>query len=519
MIFSSYEFIFVFIPVALFGFFFLARISHVYAISWLVFCSFFFYGWWDIRYVPLISGSMLFNYLLGTILGKNTNLNFQQKKYLLIAGIAANLLLLIFFKYTNFLIENIDQLFSTSIGFIYITLPLAISFFTFQQIAYLVDAYQGKTREYSLLHYSLFVTFFPQLIAGPIVHHKEMLPQFSLDINKKIRLQNIVKGTTIFVIGFFKKAVIADGIAPYSNKIFMIAQSDVPVPFFDAWSGALAYTFQLYFDFSGYADMAIGSALLFNIRLPINFNSPYKALNISDFWRRWHITLSRFLKDYIYVPLGGNRRGNTRRYTNMMATMIIGGIWHGAGWTFLFWGFLHGAYLTIDHSWNAIVSRSPTLLAARARPLYKSVAWLITINAVIVGWVYFRAESFSSANNILSGMAGLNGLELPQGIVSRIPVLQELVMALNIPTTVGTAAEFLLSYIWIGTCLLIALLLPNSHEFTRLRWINKENANSSRPIAPVFWRINRIWAVTIGVMAALSTLALTRAGDFLYFQF
>jgi len=519
MIFSSYEFIFLFLPVSLFGFFFLSRISHVFAVGWLVFCSMFFYGWWDIRYVPLFVGSVLFNYVLGTALGREGGFKPRQKKHVLTAGIAANLLLLIFFKYTNFLIENVDDLFSTNIGFIYITLPLAISFFTFQQIAYLVDAYQGKTREYSLLHYSLFVSFFPQLIAGPIVHHKEMLPQFGLGINKNIRRHNIVKGMTVFIIGFFKKAVIADGIAPYSNDMFAAAQSGISLSFFDAWSGALAYTFQLYFDFSGYADMAIGSALLFNIRLPINFNSPYKALSISDFWRRWHITLSRFLKDYIYIPLGGNRRGHTRRYTNMMATMLIGGIWHGAGWTFLLWGLLHGIYLAINHSWDAVVKRSAWLMTVRGLPLYKSVAWMITFLSVVVGWVYFRSESFSAANTILSGMIGLNGIDLPQGIVSKIPVLQALVLKFNIPTTSGTAVHFSLSYIWIGTCLLIALLLPNSHEVTRLKWINKENARSNRGFVPVYWAVNRRWAVTLGVIAALSTLALTRAGEFLYFQF
>ncbi len=519
MIFSSYEFIFVFVPVSFIGYFFLARISHVLAIGWLVFCSFFFYGWWDIRYVPLIAGSMLFNYVLGVVLGRSGGLTAQQKKYVLIAGIGANLLLLLFFKYTKFLIENIDAILTTNIGPVYITLPLAISFFTFQQIAYLVDAYRGKAREYSLMHYSLFVTFFPQLIAGPIVHHKEMLPQFSLGINKSIRLANSVKGMTIFIIGFFKKTVIADGIAPYSNKIFLAAQGGEPVSFFDAWSGALAYTFQLYFDFSGYADMAIGSALLFNIRLPINFNSPYKALSITDFWKRWHITLSRFLKDYVYVPLGGNRQGDSRRYFNLMATMLIGGMWHGAGWTFLFWGMLHGLYLTINHGWDTIVQRSTHLTNIRERPLYKVTSWAITFISVVVGWVYFRAESFSAANNVLSGMFGMNGVEIPQDIVSRIPLLQAIVIRLEIPTTTGTGENFVLSFLWIGITILIALLLPNSHEFTRLRWINRENTNSSKSFVHFSWEASHTWAITLGVMAAISTLALTRAGEFLYFQF
>lgn len=252
---------------------------------------------------------------------------------MLILGIMANIALLGYFKYSDFFIENINDVFKTNMALLNLTLPLAISFFTFQQIAYLVDSYKGKTQEYDVVNYAVFVTFFPQLIAGPIVHHKEMMPQFAYASNNRINAENISRGLFIFAIGLFKKVVIADTFAIYANEGFDVAKV---LSFYEAWATSLSYTFQLYFDFSGYTDMAIGLALLFNIVLPFNFNSPYKALNIQDFWRRWHMTLSRFLRDYIYIPLGGNRKGTVLTYRNLMATFVIGGLWHGAAWTFVF---------------------------------------------------------------------------------------------------------------------------------------------------------------------------------------
>lgn len=280
---------------------------------------------------------------------------------------------------------------------LHLALPLAISFFTFQQIAYLVDSYRGETKEYDFLNYSLFVTFFPQLIAGPIVHHKEMMPQFANVRNKVKNYRNIALGLFIFSIGLFKKVVIADTFAVWATAGFDKA---ITLNFFEAWATSLSYTFQLYFDFSGYTDMAIGAALLFNIRLPINFNSPYKATDIQDFWRRWHITLSRFLKDYIYIPLGGNRISSFRTYSNLMATFILGGLWHGAGWTFVFWGFLHGLALVIHRVWQSLGFR-----------LYPWLAWFITFNFINIAWVFFRAKEWDDAMKVLKGMAGFGGVE------------------------------------------------------------------------------------------------------------
>ncbi len=391
MLFNSYEFIFAFLPITFFIYFYLnhKRLTEA-SKGFLVFSSLFFYSWWNITYLPIILSSMLFNYILGNTLHSKKNKNRFSKKSLLIFGIVANIALLGYFKYSDFFIENINLVFSTHIELLHLLLPLAISFFTFQQISYLVDSYREETKEYDFLNYALFVTFFPQLIAGPIVHHKEMMPQFAKTRNKVKNPKNITLGLFIFSIGLFKKVVIADTFAVWATQGFDVASSLTQI---EAWSASLSYTFQLYFDFSGYTDMAIGAALLFNITLPINFNSPYKATNIQDFWRRWHITLSRFLRDYIYIPLGGNRKGEFRTYSNLLATFIIGGIWHGAGWTFVFWGFLHGMALVIHRFWNRLGFR-----------LNSVIAWFITFNFINIGWVFFRAKDWDSAIKVLDAM-------------------------------------------------------------------------------------------------------------------
>ena len=292
--------------------------------TWLVLASLFFYGWWNPAYLLLIIGSMLFNYYTGV------QLSYRQNRLFLGIAIALNLALLGYFKYANFFVENISDLAGLGWNIEHIVLPLAISFFTFQQIAYLVDAYRRETSEYNFLHYALFVSFFPQLISGPIVHHKEMLPQFIRETARFIEYRHLAIGISVFILGLFKKVVVADSLAPYSIEAFNAVAAGEMLTFFEAWKGALAYTFQLYFDFSGYSDMAIGLAMLFGIRLPLNFDSPYKANSVIEFWQRWHITLSRFLRDYLYIPLGGNRKGQKRRYLNLMITMLLGGLWHGA---------------------------------------------------------------------------------------------------------------------------------------------------------------------------------------------
>jgi len=305
-------------------------------------------------------------------------------------GIITNLSLLGYFKYADFFIDNINTLTQSNIPLLSLALPLAISFFTFQQIAYLIDSYRGETKEYDFLNYALFVTFFPQLIAGPIVHHREMMPQFFSKWNLVKQYKNIALGMFVFAIGFFKKVVIADTFSVWATNGFDKAET---LNFIEGWATSFSYTFQLYFDFSGYTDMAIGIALFFNIKLPNNFNSPYKALSIQDFWRRWHITLSNFLRDYIYIPLGGNRKGEFRTYSNLMITFLLGGLWHGAGWTFIFWGFLHGGALVIHRLWRKLNIKMNTLLA-----------WFVTFNFINFTWVFFRAKEWDDALKVLKGM-------------------------------------------------------------------------------------------------------------------
>jgi len=393
MLFNSYEFIFIFLPLTWFIYFYLnsKKLTEL-SKGFLVFASLFFYSWWNIAYLPLILISMLFNYTIGSSLAKNSKSIYSKK--ILTAGIIANLSLLGYFKYADFFIENLNSMSGSDIGLLHLALPLAISFFTFQQISYLVDSYRQETKEYDFLNYALFVTFFPQLIAGPIVHHKEMMPQFAMIKNKVKNYNNIAMGLFIFSMGLFKKVVIADTFAVWATNGFDVAQK---LNLIEAWVTSLSYTFQLYFDFSGYTDMAIGAALLFNIKLPINFNSPYKALDIQDFWRRWHMTLSRFLRDYIYIPLGGNRKGKYRTYTNLMATFILGGLWHGAGWTFVFWGTLHGMALVIHRVWNELGFK-----------MNKVLAWFITFNFINISWVFFRAKEWDDALKVLGGMFSLD---------------------------------------------------------------------------------------------------------------
>ena len=412
MLFNSYEFIFFFLPITFFlYFYFLNRRLVVAAKGFLVFASLFFYSWWNISYLPIILSSMLFNYVVGNSLNSNLTKVKIHKKTLLTIGIVANVSLLAYFKYSDFLIENVNTAFDSDISLLGLALPLAISFFTFQQIAYLVDSYRGETKEYDFLNYALFVTFFPQLIAGPIVHHSEMMPQFASTINLVKKYKNIIAGMFIFSIGLFKKVVLADAFAVWATSGFDVA---LELSLIEAWITSLSYTFQLYFDFSGYTDMAIGIALLFNIKLPINFNSPYKALDIQDFWRRWHITLSRFLKEYVYIPLGGNRRGELLTYSNLMSTFLIGGIWHGAGWTFVFWGFLHGGALVVHRFWQSLGLKLPSFLA-----------WFITFNFINITWVFFRAKEFEDAMKVLGSMFSLDYVVLPGHLHSKLMFLEQ----------------------------------------------------------------------------------------------
>ena len=512
MLFNSYEFIFLFLPITFFVYATIGKLSsRRFAIIWLIASSLFFYGWWNPAYLGLIIASMLFNYLIGAaMLGTS---GYYKSKIILIVGVTVNLSVLAYFKYADFFVDNINDVFSVSWNVGNIILPLAISFFTFQQITYLIDTYRGETKEYSFVNYALFVSFFPQLIAGPIVHHREMMPQFSSINVKSINYDYIAVGLTIFFFGLFKKVVIADSMSPYAIETFAVVSQGDMLSLFEAWKGVLSYTFQLYFDFSGYSDMAVGSALLFGIRLPINFNSPYKSKNIIEFWRRWHMTLSRFLKDYLYIPLGGNRKGSLRRYSNIMITMLLGGLWHGAGWTFVIWGGLHGFYLIINHAWkSSIIAVGITI---KENFFLDSLSRLVTFTAVIIAWTYFRAADLESANLMVKSLFGYGGVVWPEEASYQFGMLSTVFQAWGLRYQYLEHFNGMEHVILMVSLLMFVWLSPNIHQlFTRTPAVME----SLEP-SVIAWHPNKWWACITVIIAVISILKLGYVSEFLYFQF
>lgn len=463
MLFNSYEFIFIFLPITFFIYFMLNNIGkESYSKVFLSSASLFFYAWWDIVYLPLLLGSIFFNFSIGTIFS-NDKIQKNTKKMLLVLGILGNLFLLGYFKYMDFLIENYNTITTSEYSLLKIALPLAISFFTFQQISYLVDSYKGYIKEYKIIDYIVFVTFFPQLIAGPIVHHKEMIPQFKDKSTKRINFENISKGLMIFSIGLFKKVVIADSFSASVEQGFDIQEK---LNFIESYMSSVSFYFQLYYDFSGYSDMAIGLALLFNIKLPINFFAPYKATNIQEFWQRWHMTLSRFIKDYLYIPLGGNRVSDNRLYLNLIIVFFATGIWHGAGWTFIIWGLLHGFAIIIFRLWSKFNIKLNFVLA-----------WFITFNFLVFAGIFFRAKDLDSAQKIIEGLIGLNGF----GISSLIGM----------------------KYLVVGSVLLMIITLFTKNSI--------EHLQSFKPSVKSL--------VFTSFIFSISVIFLTRVSEFLYFNF
>lgn len=484
MLFNSYEFIFLFLPITLFIYFYLNNNKLLIASRyWLILASLFFYGYWDVLYVPLIILSIIINYLIGSCIHKET-LKRRKKLYLTI-GILFNVMLLGYFKYVDFFIDSVNYILQTQFDFLNIALPLAISFFTFQQIAFLVDSYRDDVLDYEFSKYMVFVLFFPQLIAGPIVHHKEMMPQFESKRAKFLNYKHISMGLFIFSIGLFKKVVVADQFAIFANEGF---DSNLPLTFFEAWATSLSYTFQLYFDFSGYTDMAVGIALLFNIRLPINFNSPYKATNIQEFWRRWHITLSRFLRDYIYIPLGGNKKGDFKTYKNLFLTFLIGGLWHGAGWTFVVWGAMHGFAIVIHRIWQSFGFK-----------MWGFLAWFVTFNFINLTWVFFRAESFERAIDILRGMVGLEGFVFTERALKNIGLKDMDILTLGQYTGNQEIKEQ--TIYWIICATIVVLVFRNSNEML----------NRFKP--------STFTSILTGLIFSYAVLKLVNVSQFLYFNF
>jgi alginate O-acetyltransferase complex protein AlgI len=522
MLFNSYEFIFLFLPVSAAVFFLLGhRFGIRPAISWLVLCSMFFYGWWNPIYVPLILASMAFNFVMGRQLATLAGGPPGARKAWLLAGVGGNLLLLGYFKYANFFIVNLGAVTGTAWSIEPVLLPLGISFFTFTQIAFLVDAARGEAREFNPVNYLLFITFFPHLIAGPILHHKEMMPQFADQRNARFSLDNLAIGLTIFAIGLFKKAVIADSLSPYVAPMFEDADAGNAPDFVAAWLGLVAYTCQIYFDFSGYSDMAIGASRVFGIKLPVNFNSPYRATSISEFWRRWHMTLSRFLRNYIYYPLGGNRRGKLHRSINVFLTMAIGGIWHGAGWGFFIWGALHGLFMVIEQAWKEL--RAALGWQRSFGRAGVCGAWFLTFALVVFSRAFFRAETIGGAWLIVEGTVGLHGFGVPNGVLVRFGDAGVWLKAHGVIATHGGGRAMVMSIALIAVSMAIALLAPNTQTIMRaVEPVLMDKRTEAREAAAhwlLAWRPSMAWALTTGAMIAAGVLALPQVTDFLYFQF
>lgn len=452
MLFSSYEFLFCFLPMTIIGYYLILNAKKVnMARGWLVIASLFFYGWFNIKYLPIIIVSILINFAIGKGIKKED----KYKKIYFIIGATFNVGLLCYFKYYDFFVENVNVLFKTNWTLKHLLLPLGISFFSFQQLSYLIDVYKGETKDYSLLNFSLFVTFFPQLIAGPIVLHSEIMPQFDDKEKQRLNWDNIASGIFMFSIGFFKKLVIADSFAVWATNGF---DSTASLTFYQGWFVSLAYTMQIYFDFSGYSDMAVGIGKIFNIDLPANFLSPYKSTSISEFWRRWHITLGRALSTYVYKPLGGNRKGRVKTYINLLLTFLVSGLWHGAAWTFVFWGLLHGIASVIDR-----------LFRDNNWKINKYVSWFLTFMFVNCAWVFFRAATFERAFEILKAMfsipsggafnmAGIitNGSIIIIGLVYILLVIS-LVVTLSFKNTYELAETF--DYTTINTVYVVILMM------------------------------------------------------------
>jgi alginate O-acetyltransferase complex protein AlgI len=413
MLFTSGTFLFLYLTITLAGFFAISRLlGHSSGAAWLVAASLVFYGYWHPPHTLLLVASIVFNYAMGTFILRARSPDLLSPRRLLVLAVAANLVLLGYFKYADFLIRTLNDLAGLDVPLANVRLPIGISFFTFTQIAYLADVYVGKVRERRPLHYALFVTYFPHLIAGPVLHHAEMMPQFGQSENYTPRLRSLTIGLVFLAIGLVKKVAFADSAAPIANSLFDSARTTL-VPTAAAWKGILAYSLQIYFDFSGYSDMAVGLSRMIGVKLPYNFDSPYRSKSIIEFWRRWHMTLSRFLRDYLYFALGGNRHGKFRRYVNLMTTMLLGGLWHGASWTFVVWGGLHGLYLVANHGWRFTCERlrlsASTLLWQPPAVVGEVLSRTLTLVCVALAWILFRADTTQAAHHVIQSAIGLGG--------------------------------------------------------------------------------------------------------------
>lgn len=516
MLFNSLSFLLIFLPIVLSGFLICRRYGNIqWVFIWLFICSAVFYGAWEPRYIFLLISSILFNYFVAIQLARS------KSRPLLAFGIVVNLGSLAYFKYLNFILQTWSSVLGSDFQPVAITLPLGISFITFIQIAFLVDVFRNSSDDLGFPKYALFVAYFPHLIAGPIIHHKEVMSQFTNARLAAISANDVVGGIALILCGLFKKVIIADTMASYSTPAFHLAAQLQPISFFDAWGALLAFTFQIYFDFSGYSDIAIGLSRLFGVRLPVNFDSPYKATSIIDFWRRWHITLSRFLRDYLYVPLGGNRHGVLRRYSNLMIVMLLGGLWHGASWMFVIWGGLHGTYLIINHAFHFLKRKlgEQSISVSIASRLFS----LLVFPAVMLSWVFFRSESWLGAKTMLRGMLGFNGILLPERYQAALGSLNDWVMS-TLHMHTGDLVTFgsFRAVLWMILVTAFVFLLPNSQqllaEFDRNSGLAGDGQLRSRVLAFRPTAISAVVAAGVGIVV-LAAIYSGVPSEFIYFQF
>jgi alginate O-acetyltransferase complex protein AlgI len=508
VLFSSFIFVLVFLPASLLIYFGCSKISSKASLLALLALSSIFYAWGNPVYLLLIFASVLFNYYAAKKIQQN------KSKWLIGLVIGANILLLGVFKYTNFFVQNINDLFSVSIAYQNISLPLAISFLTFHQIWFLVGTYKGSGGFPTLLEFANYITFFPHLIAGPIVRHTDYLPQLACPSTYSASMKNLSVGSTIFILGLFKKTVLADPAGTIADHVFGLLSQGVSPNLIEAWMGVFAYSFQIYFDFSGYSDMAIGLARMFNIYLPANFLSPYQSQSIIEFWRRWHISLSTFLKEHLYIPLGGNRKGSVRRYSNLLITMLIGGLWHGASWTFVVWGGLHGMYLAVNH----------LLRAFRPNPLITN-RWIrqaFVFFLVSIAWIFFRAETFSEAMRMLHSMFDPSALALPAQVIDFANHTFGISLALPTAFTFPIR-ELLEAFLILAVLFCVAFFFPNTYEwmayFRPAKYFQKSPLAKSNWFKKVCWKPTLAYMVIIFILFTVAFGRIDSQHEFIYFRF
>jgi D-alanyl-lipoteichoic acid acyltransferase DltB (MBOAT superfamily) len=544
MRFNSAEFLFGFVPVVVLGFYLFGRYSRPSAIRWLIVASLVFYGWWRPLNVLIIGPSILLNFALARALQRlvQSGASSQASKAVLLLGIAFNVVFLGVFKYTDFIAGTINDTLGANLVLMHIILPLGISFITFQKIAFLIDVQAGRVKSFTFQDYCTFVLFFPQLVAGPIVHYREMMPQFQA-ASCRFDKEDFAVGLTLLLFGLFKKVVLADQMAPLVTPIYEHAASGANISFFTAWMAATGFTLQIYFDFSGYTDMALGLARFFGIKLPPNFNSPLRASSIIEFWLRWHMTLTRFLTAYIYNPLvltltrrrvaqgrpgfaGSNTTVGAFVFLLMaptVATMFISGLWHGAGYGFVVWGLLNGLYITINHGWRLAAAR---LWPDRVRydRFMQPVGQLVTFIAVAATMIFFRAPTVASAMDLVKGVLGFNGFALAQDLLDKLGPLAGVLHRIGVVADAGSGQDFLSAAKWICLLLIIALALPNTlqilaHYEPALGVKPGPTKVLSRKFRLLEWSPSAPWALVVSAIAAIAFVSIGGPSEFLYWQF